>query len=367
MNSTIQGVYFDGQSSKPHIISVTLRYDSIYFEINQDVLVSREIEIRDIENIDFSSTGFLQLKFGEFPFETLMIEKPNDITRFKSAYPSAISPSIYSRILGGNAFKVVGYSAIVLIGVLSLYMFVVAPFIAEKAVVLVPKSAEIVLGEKMVEPLFATLDIDTAKSEILTNFFNEAGFQSEYPLELYVSKGSIVNAFAVPGGKIVIYQGILDVFDSWEQLAAVLAHELAHVEQRHSLKQMSRSLSTYLVFSILTSDASGISAVIIENAFMVKDLSNSRNMESEADEFGFKYLKDLSINPNGMVRLFEALQAEEKELLGENIQKALKILSTHPLTDDRINVLQDKINDLQVNEYLPRPSLENYFNQLKDI
>lgn len=360
----IQGVFFDGQSSKPHSVTVDLRDDSIYFEIERDGFATKEIALDDIENIDFSSSGNLQLKFGDFPYQTLMIEDAEDIATFKTTYPKALLSSVYTQVLQGNAFKVVAYSSILLIGVVCVYMFFVAPFIAEKAAYLIPKSAEIVLGEKMSEPLFATLDINTAKSEILTNFFKEAGFQSEYPLELYVVDEPVVNAFAVPGGKIVIYQGILNVFDTWEQLAAVLSHELAHVEMRHSLKQMSRSLSTYLVFSILTSDASGVSAVIIENAFMVKDLSNSRSMETEADMVGFKYLEELSINPTGMVGLFEALQAEEA-MIGENMQKALKILSTHPLTDDRINYLQTRIDELPAKEYVERPILEIYFEQLK--
>ena len=366
MISRIKGIFFDGQSSKPHLVEIDLSHDYIYFEVEGNESISRKIDLGDIENIDFSSSGNLQLKFGDFPYQTLMIENPENIAEFKEAYPSVFPPSIYAQVLQGNVFKVVAYSSIMLIGVVSIYMFVVAPFIAEKAVVLVPKSAEIILGEKMTEPLFATLDIDTAKSKILTDFFTEAGFQSEYPIKLYVADESTVNAFAVPGGKIVIYQGILDVFDSWEQLAAVLSHELAHVEKRHSLKQMSRSLSTYLVFSILTSDASGISAVLIENAFMVKDLSNSRSMETEADMAGFKYLQDLSINPTGMIGLFEALQKEEA-MVGENVQKVLKVMSTHPLTDDRIEYLQSRIDELPIQEYKERPILKKYFNQLRSV
>jgi predicted Zn-dependent protease len=364
MISTIQGIFFDGQSSKPNLVPVYLHDHSISFVIDKDAAVVKEIAIKDIENIDFSSTGNLQLKFGNFPFQTLMIEGEDDIAEFKSTYPDAFSPSIYSRVLQGNVVKVVASSLTLLVGVVFFYMFFVAPFIAEKAVILVPQSAEIALGEKMTEPLFATLDINTSKSETLTYFFNEVGFKSDYPLELYVVDDPIVNAFAIPGGKIVIYQGILDVFDSWEQLAAVLAHELAHVEKRHSLKQMSRSLSTYLVFSILTSDASGVSAVIIENAFMIKDLSNSRNMETEADIIGFDYLQNLSIDPNGMVQLFEILQKEEAGL-GENMETVLNILSTHPLTDDRINYMQSRIDQLPTQEYKERPILKKYFEELK--
>lgn len=366
MYQTIKGVYFNGQSSKPNSVRIELRYDSIFFEDETDFPLTKEIEIpvKDLENIDFSSSGELQLKFGTFPYQTLMIEDAQSIALFKEKYPQAIPPSIYSRVLQGSVLKVIGFSLISLVSVVFVYVNFIGPFIAEKAVNLVPRVAEIKLGEKMSEPLFATLEIDSVKSEQLTAFFETAGFKSDYPIELHVVDEPVVNAFAVPGGKIVIYQGILDAFETWEELAAVLGHELAHVEKRHSLKQMSRELSTYLVFSILTSDASGVAAVLVENAFMIKNMSNSRSMETEADEVGFEYLQALNINPDGMVKLFEALQKEHPDLDG-NMQKVLEVLSTHPLTQDRIDNMQRLIDDLSMTAYPARPELKAYFEQLQ--
>ena len=114
----------------------------------------------------------------------------------------------------------------------------------------------------------------------------------------------------------------------------------------------------------MTSDASGVTAVFLENAFTLQDMSNSRNMETEADELGFQYLKDLSINPEGMVDLFKALQAESPEL-GENVDKLMKIMSTHPLTQDRIDHAEEMIAALPNIDYEERPELAEIFASLQ--
>ncbi len=365
-STIINGIYFDGQSAKPQAVVIELFANLIRFgnETVFPALEEQEILVDTLEDIDFSSAHKIQLKFGDFPPQSLVIEDPTSVDTFKHYYPQFSEASIYAQVLKGNIAKVLGFSVVLLAGIVFLYMNVIAPVIAVTAVNLVPKAAEIKLGEKMSEPLFASLNIDSAKSAELNLFFEEVGFESDYPVELFVCEDDVVNAFAIPGGKIVIYQGILDAFQSWEELAAVLGHELAHVEKRHSLKQMSRNLSTYLVFSIMTSDASGVTAVFLENAFTLQDMSNSRNMETEADEIGLQYLKDHSINPQGMVDLFKALQAERSDL-GENIEQLTKIMSTHPLTEDRINHAEELIASLPEKNYEERPELAAIFAGLQ--
>jgi len=339
-STIINGVYFDGQSAKAQTVVIELYANLLRFgnEAIFPALEEQEVLIEALEDIDFSSAHKIQLKFGDFPPQTLVIEDPIAVDTFKHYYPQFLERSIYNQVLKGNIVKVLGFSMVLLVGIVFLYMNVIAPVIASTAVKLMPKAAEIKLGEKMTEPLFASLDIDSAKSAELNLFFKKVGFESEYPIELYVCEDDVVNAFDIPGGKIVIYQGILDAFQSWEELAAVLGHELAHVEKRHSLKQMSRKLSTYLVFSIMTSDASGVTAVFLENAFTLKD--------------------------QGMVDLFKALQAEQPDL-GENIEKLTKIMSTHPLTEDRIANAEALIANLPAKNYEERPELAAIFEGLQ--
>lgn len=342
----IQCRYFDGKYSKAHPVNAILNTSSInILSIEPDKFhsVHQVWSIDKLEDIDFTSSETVHLKYGNFPYQSLIIENVDDVQYFRNIYPQLHKKNIYRNVLSGNINKILAFSVSALLLVVGFYMLVVAPFISAQVVKFVPISAEVTLGNKMTEHLFTAMDVDPDKSEILQDFFEELGYKTNYPIELNVETSSTVNAFAVPGGKIVVYQGIIDKMKSWHELAGLLGHELAHVEQQHSLKAMSRSLSTYLIFSIITSDISGISTVLLDNCMMLQDLSNSRTAEQEADEYGIQYMLEQNIDPTGMVDLFKVLQAEEQLLKTEEgaTKKILKMMSTHPLTEDRIVYLKE--------------------------
>jgi predicted Zn-dependent protease len=141
-----------------------------------------------------------------------------------------------------------------------------------------------------------------------------------------------INAFALPGGRIVLFSGLLDKMGSAEELAGLLGHEVGHVKHRHSIKAQMRSLSTYLFVSLLLSDVNGVTAVLMDNAKMLSNLSYSRKLEHLADEEALAVLQKNHISQSGLVDLFRTLQGEA----GEEPQ-FLKFLSSHPLTQDRLD------------------------------
>lgn len=403
--SKIEAVYYNGISSKSHPVQLDLNEKEIKInglELMDEKNFETQWQIDQLEDIDFSSSDTVHLKYGEFPFQTLIINDLNDVLFFRKIYPELGRKNIYRSVLSGNIYKMIAicFTALILIG--ALYLFMVAPFIAEKAAGLIPQKAEIKLGEKMTEHLFATMDFDEEKSETLTAFFESTGFKSSYPIKLYVEESSMVNAFAVPGGQIVVFQGIIDQMDTWEELAGLLGHELAHVEEQHSLKGMCRNLSTYFVFSAMTGDVSGVSAVLLEKCLMLKDLSNSRSAEREADQIGFEYLLDQNINPKGMVDLFKGMHGADldieevinssidslgqdlnsisdstsmdkgvlsnsnKEKLKRGTNKLAKMLSTHPATDERIDYLNQALQKYEDKEFPKNLVAQELFEQLKD-
>jgi beta-barrel assembly-enhancing protease len=138
-----------------------------------------------------------------------------------------------------------------------------------------------------------------------------------------------VNAFALPGGHVVIYDGILKRMKEPDELAALLSHEVAHIQYKHSLKGISRNLAGYMFIALLFNDINGISTVLIENANTLNNLHYSRSLETEADLKALKTLERNNIDQHGMVRLFETLNTKSD-------LSYLKILSTHPLTAERI-------------------------------
>jgi len=142
----------------------------------------------------------------------------------------------------------------------------------------------------------------------------------------------IANAFAVPGGHIVVYDSIIGLMGGYETMAALMAHEYAHVELHHTIKMMARSIASYAFVSVLFGDFSGITATLIDNANMLQNLHYQRGMEREADLKGAGMLAARGIDPDGMVKLLEGLQP-----LG-GVPKYLAWASTHPDMEDRIAV-----------------------------
>lgn len=127
---------------------------------------------------------------------------------------------------------------------------------------------------------------------------------SRYTYRWLVKQDDTVNAFAMPGGIIVVHAGLLDKAASPTELAAVLAHEIQHVEQRHSLRQMISSLGWGALLALTLGDTSSLAALVVHQAGTTYF---SRDMETEADRLGFQTLLRAGIAPSGMLSFFERL------------------------------------------------------------
>jgi predicted Zn-dependent protease len=186
-------------------------------------------------------------------------------------------------------------------------------------------------------------DIDEEKTIAANEFFKELNIKSNYPVQITVVNSPIKNAFALPGGHIVVYDEILQSMNSEEEFAALLSHEYSHIALKHTTRALFRSLGTYMVLSIVLSDINGIMGVIIENAHNVKSLSYTRSLEEEADNNGLKLMLQAGINPQGMVSLFKHL----KEPTDESFEVP-EFLNTHPRLDERIKYIERKYKNAPV-------------------
>ena len=138
---------------------------------------------------------------------------------------------------------------------------------------------------------------------------------------------------------MAIHTGLLLKANSAEEVLGVMAHELAHVEEQHSMRNLVEMVGLYAILSGLFGDVSGIAAVLVNNAPYLLSMKFSRDHEREADAMGFIYLMKANIDPRGMVNFFETIQKEQAEAEGLDLNGALSILSTHPATQERIDTL----------------------------
>lgn len=143
---------------------------------------------------------------------------------------------------------------------------------------------------------------------------------SRVPLSIQVIRGSTVNAFATLGGRIYVYDGLLQRAQSPEELAGVLAHEMEHVRQRHIIQGAVVSLVTW----------GGLKTIFQGSDFNMThtllSLSFSREQEAEADEGGLERLRAAQIEAAGFAKFFERARQSDSPPA---------ILSSHPSDDER--------------------------------
>lgn len=168
---------------------------------------------------------------------------------------------------------------------------------------------------------------DTAVHQI-TERLVHALDSSRYRYQFVILKSKQINAFTIPGGNIYVFSGLIELTQTPEELAAVLAHEIGHAEKRHVVSKLVKELSIAVLLSGSTGGDPGLIAKILKE---IVGNSFDREQESDADQFGLSLLERAKISPKNLARFFERLNAKDLDY-DENME----ILMTHPHNNKRI-------------------------------
>ncbi|MBL8447069.1 MAG: M48 family metallopeptidase [Zoogloeaceae bacterium] len=196
----------------------------------------------------------------------------------------------------------------------------------------IPPSVEARIGESVLAQTRAQGKLITAgpAHEALQTIGRRLAGPEE-SLQFFVADRPEVNAFAAPGGIVVVNGGLLSLADSAEEVAGVLAHEIAHVELRHGLRQMVKSAGIRVLLSLAAGDYGQLAGW----GAQLSELKFSRDAEREADSRGLSRLVGAEIDPSGLGRFFAKLESVE------GAGGALPaVLSTHPATEERKAALE---------------------------
>ncbi|MDF0677066.1 MAG: M48 family metallopeptidase [Nitrospira sp.] len=169
--------------------------------------------------------------------------------------------------------------------------------------------------------------------------------ENPYRFEITVVKSDVVNAFALPGGYIVVFTGLMKKAESPEEVAGVLAHELNHVLQRHGLERIVKQLGFVAVVSIVLGNQHGLSGVMKQLGVELMTLKFGRAQETEADLTGLQLLYRAKIDPSGMITFFQRL--------AEKDEARVEWLSTHPMSAARAERLRTELASLPRREAVP--------------
>jgi predicted Zn-dependent protease len=153
-----------------------------------------------------------------------------------------------------------------------------------------------------------------------------------------VLSATLPNAFALPGGRIYLTDGLLQKARHVDEIAGVIAHELGHVQNRDVLRTIIQNGGTSFLIGLLFGDVTGASAVVFAGR-SVLDASYSRATEQTADAYAVKAMRNLgrSARPMGELLL---------RVTGAEAKKSVTILASHPLSEDRLAAM--KTEDIPV-------------------
>jgi predicted Zn-dependent protease len=155
--------------------------------------------------------------------------------------------------------------------------------------------------------------------------------------EINTLKTDELNAYAMPGGKIMVYSGLVEKLDLTDaELAAVIGHEIGHALREHSRERISRQYAQQVALTgaaVLTGAGEGLTGLANSVATVTFQLPHSREQESEADRIGLELMARAGYDPNAAVNVWKKMIAQEKE-------SPPQFLSTHPSPGSRIQDLQ---------------------------
>jgi Zn-dependent protease with chaperone function len=327
-----EGAFFDGQTSKREPVQILIN--------------AHGISMRKEGEWDFSPLGKCSVMRRSKPGH-LSIEPERfsgaEIILYSAEAEAALTANgfLQARLLSGMPKKT---KFALMTGGLLLLLFLLfkygIDFIIDRGLLLVSDEMEAKLGSMAFNELAPSrqrLEGDAVRevlekcASVIQTFDSSHSWKIEIAV---VDDEKTKNAFALPGGYIVIYRGILGVMENENELFGLLAHEAGHVYLRHGLRRIARTAMIGVMVSVLFGDASGLSAVLVDNSEVLLNLAYDRKEERAADEYALAALHQAGINRRGLVTLFEQIKEEEGDA------GIPAFLSTHPATAERIAYLQ---------------------------
>ncbi len=349
--------FFDGKTSRTHAASITA--SSVNWKIRYLDEKSIPVEVswnpQKIKKSDVYTKGLVAFTYGDtFPFQRIESTDDSFINYINNSHEhlsSTIDVMLHKSKWRSILFLLTG---ILTIGILT--YFYVIPTVATSFATKLSEKNVIDFGNYIFRVISVDLKMNEEASRELQNFVDEMDIESEFPLDIYVAQSEELNAFALSGGKIVVFSSLIEKIQTKEQLAALIGHEVSHIENRHVLKNIARNFGGAIFTSVLFGDINGATTILMDNAHLFSQMSFTRGLEKEADMYGLEIMRKNKLDLNGMPELFEILKKESP-------LDVPTYLSNHPMLKDRI-VYTKRIAESQGN-IVANETLESKWQAIK--
>jgi Zn-dependent protease with chaperone function len=324
-------VYFDGTSSRRRVVHLAFEKE---LEIREDGEAPANWAYADIREVD-SPGGLLRVNCVSAP--PLARLEIRDAAL--AAELTQRCPRLGENRMGGRAvFKIVGWSLAAVASIVLVVLFGI-PLAADRLAPLVPQGLERRIGEAsevQVKAMFGERVCDRAAGQaayqkLLTELREAVGLETD--VQSAVLATNTPNAFALPGGKVYLLNGLLAKAENPDEMAGVLAHELGHLKHRDNMRGLIYDGGTSFLIGLLFGDVTGSSTLIFASRSLVT-ASYSREAEANADGVAIEVMHKLGRSPKPMGELLFRVTGKEKS--------SLSILAGHPVTEDRLKRMTDE-------------------------
>jgi Zn-dependent protease with chaperone function len=323
--------FFDGQSNRRHLVNLSLGAQCDIVEDNAAIAQWPYDKIRRVD----APPGVLRLScLAAPPLARLEIREGSLASELASRCPNLDADNPGRK---GATGRIVGWSVAALVSIVLVVIYGV-PFAAERLTPLVPQSFESRIGEaadKQMRLVFEGKACNAGEGQaafvkLVRTLHDAAGFEG--PVDAVVLSTAVPNAFALPGGKIYLFDGLLEKAHNSDEIAGVLAHELGHVKHRDSMRNLIYNGGTSFLIGLLFGDVTGSSAILFASRTMF-DATYTREAEANADAFSIDLMHKLGRSPKPMGELLLRVTGNEKD-------KNFSFLSNHPFTEDRLALMR---------------------------
>jgi Zn-dependent protease with chaperone function len=354
----IEAVYFDGETARDNKVFVSLEASGLHF--SGERVSAQSWSLPGLTAIDPPHMGRpLRLSHDSQAGARLSINNDGFTQQLLIAAPHLKGGFHPKRALRLVLWIVGGLS------VLAVLTYLTLNFAPQRLAVLLPDEWSKRVGEQMEASLVQkaracrTPDGDRAIASMLAILAE--GNPDMPPLRVRIYDIPIMNAFALPGGFIVLTRGLLREATGPGEVAGVLAHEVGHVAHHHPEAQMIRIAGMQVLISVATGTSGGNNASSL--AGLAAILKSSRDAEREADAYAAAMLSAARVDPMALKRFFEKILKDEGRTSGGAFSSLGTLFSTHPVTMERI----ERIKPLPAGMELKPPLSDAQWKDLKAI
>ncbi|MGH1452405.1 MAG: M48 family metallopeptidase [Paracoccaceae bacterium] len=331
-------IWLNGKSPVPETVILRVDGDCLLIETPNETVVWPLDQIRQVR--DMAARDVVLLRRGITSTARLEIRAPE---LAQVLFPLCRNLRRKPPVLGLGRLWAWAGAAVASVGVI---LLVLVPLLADQLAPMIPPAGERALGEKTLTQIRGALD-DRGPVRLcehppgvaaLAKMQDRLQAHLDLPhgVTVTVLNHRMINAFALPGGQVVLFKGLIRTAQTPEEVAAVLAHELGHVASRDPTRHALRSAGSIGVLGLLFGDFAGGTAVLFLANRLI-EANYSQSAEAAADVFARNLLRDAGLQPGALGRMFERMQAGSGEP-----PAMLKHFLSHPDLAERILASADE-------------------------